>query len=620
MSDMMRRIPTTRLTVPRLALLISLALLLAMLMLPAAQGVAAPASQSQSTQTPVVIVATATPTSNPTPDTPTPDAYEPNNRVAEARPIEIGGKIDKLNFLPDGDVDYFVFFVKPDMVGLTAILDTYITFGLDTRVRVLRPDGSVIVENDDASPGDKRSHLAVALGESGYFIVEVSNTSIVPPGDKTYALETRLVTAGEAAAQPTPGPEGGKPDAYENNYDFDHAPEIPVGQQIDGLNFLCPPGASANCGDNDFFAVSLKGGVCYTAQTLKLSPGIDTNLIVYGPQRDVAPPWAGSDDAASGVMESRARFCVPRGVGSIIGYILVGNAGNRIPPAPAAQRTYSLRVDVELPPTPTPAPVANGGNAPPPAAPPSSAPAAAADAPKGAAIVIAESTALRDAPNAQGTKIQTLPQETMVILQGQASGAWVRVQVANGVLPGWVYGPDLKRIDDTAATAAARPSPTPSSAPEDGTAATAGPTSGSGSVATTGAAANTLPTPHIAALQPTPPAVPTPAQRISLAVSVLLVNSGATANAATPIATGAGTPTPRAGGLPPLQGMRVQLVNAFGDVLAEAITPDSGEVTLRRDLTPGTAVFIRVPSPGLQVSVDTKQPTSALTIAIPVGG
>src|SRR2546428_2383573 len=111
---MMRRLLPTRPKLPRLALLISLAVFLAMLILPAAQGAAAPAGQGQPTQTPLVIVATATP--SPTPDTPTPDAYEPNNTIADARPIEIGGKIDKLNFLPDGDVDYFVFFVKPDMV------------------------------------------------------------------------------------------------------------------------------------------------------------------------------------------------------------------------------------------------------------------------------------------------------------------------------------------------------------------------------------------------------------------------------------------------------------------------------------------------------------------------
>jgi hypothetical protein len=612
----MRRQQPTQPKIPHLALLLGLAVLVAMLALPATQGVAAPAAQGETTQTPLVIVATATPTPSPTPDAPVPDAAEPNNTLADARPIELGGKIDDLTLFPEGDVDDFVFFVKPDMVGLTVIIDTYITYGLDTRIRVLRPDGSALAENDDASPGDKRSHLSVALTESGYVIIEVSNASIVPPDAKTYSLETRLVTSGEAAAQPAPGPEGGKPDSYENNYDFDHAPEIPVGQQIDNLNFLCPPGAAANCGDNDFFAVSLKGGVCYVAQTLKLAPGIDTNLIVYGPQRDAAPPWAGNDDVASGVLESHARFCVPHNLGSIIGYILVGNAGNRIPPAPAAQRTYSLRVDIELP--PTPAPIASGGNAPPPAVPPANVQTAAGDAPKGAARVSAQSTALRDAPNEQGATIQTLPQETLVILQGQASGAWVRVQVANGVLPGWVYGPDLKRIDEAAATAAALPSPSSSSAPEAGTAATT--IAGDGTVATAGAAANALPTPHSIALQATPVAAPAQAQRISLAVSVLLVNSGATAATATPLALGVGTPTPRAGGLPPLPGMRVQLVNAFGDVLAEAITPDSGEVTLRRDLAPGTAVFIRVPSPGLQVAVDAKQPTSALTITIPVGG
>ena len=615
----MRRQQTTQSRIPRLALLFGFALVLAMLALPVTQGVAAPAAQGEPTQTPLIIVATATTTPSPTPDTPAPEAAEPNNTLADARPIELGGKIDNLTLFPDRDVDDFVFFVKPDMVGLTAILDTYITYGMDTRLRVLRPDGSVIAENDDASPGDKRSHLSIALTESGYVIIEVSNASIVPPDVKTYTLETRLVTSGEAAAQPAPGPEGGKPDAYENNYDFDHSWEIPVGQQIDNLNFLCPSGASTNCGDNDFFAVSLKGGVCYIAQTLKLAPGIDTNLIVYGPQRDAAPPWAGNDDVATGILESHARFCVPHSMGSIIGYILVGNAGNRIPPAPAAQRTYSLRVDVELPPTPTAAPIASGGNAPAPAA-PASAPAAAGDAPKGMAIVSAKSTALRDTPNAQGTVIETLPQETLVILQGQASGAWVRVQVANGVLPGWVYGPDLKRIDEAAATAAALPAPTSSRAPEVGAAAAPAPASASGTQTTTGPATNALPAPRVVALQATPAAAPTQAQRISLAVSVLLVNSGATTATATPLALGAGMPTPRAGGLPPLSSMRVQLVNAFGDVLAEAITPDSGEVTLRRDLALGTAVFIRVPSPGLQVPVDTKQPTSALTITLPVGG
>lgn len=605
----MRRSRTTQFRRLRFVLLASLVVALA---LPATQGIAAPAFQAEATQTPLVIVATATPTPSPTPDAPGPDAAEPNDTIAAARPIELGGRIERLTFYPAGDVDDFVFFVKPDMVGLTAVLDTYITYGMDTRLRVLRPDGSAIAENDDARPGDKRSHVSLALTESGYVIVEVSNASIVPPDAKTYTLETRLVTSGTAASQPPPGPEGGKPDAYENNYDFDHAPEIPVGQPVDDLNFLCPPGAAANCGDNDYLAVSLKGGVCYVAQTLKLAPGVDTNLIVYSPQRDAAPPWAGNDDTAPGVLASRVRFCAPPSIGSVVGYILVGNAGNRIPPAPAAQRTYSLRIDVELPATPTPTLSSSGGSAPAGAV---GAPPASGDAPKGAARVRAKATALRDAPTAEGAVLQMLPQETLVTLQGQASGAWVRVQVPNGVLPGWVYGPDLKRIDETAATAAA-PAQAVGRAAATGTPATTALEHEGAPVA--GSSASALPTPHLVALQATPAAAPTQAPRIPLAVSLLLVNNGTIVATATP--AGLGAPTPRAGGLPPLAGIRVQLVDAFGGVLAEAITPDSGEVTLRRDLAPGTAVFIRVPSPGLQVPVDLNQPASQLTIALPVGG
>src|SRR3712207_5766496 len=95
----------------RLVLLIILALLAAVLALPAAApGAAAPARQDQATP-----MGTNTPTPTATPDVPKPDAYEPNNTIGEARPVELGGTTDKLNFAPEGDVDYFVAFVKPDM-------------------------------------------------------------------------------------------------------------------------------------------------------------------------------------------------------------------------------------------------------------------------------------------------------------------------------------------------------------------------------------------------------------------------------------------------------------------------------------------------------------------------
>jgi len=61
--------------------------------------------------------------------------------------------------------------------------------------------------------------------------------------------------------------------------------------------------------------------------------------------------------------------------------------------------------------------------------------------------------------------------------------------------------------------------------------------------------------------------------------------------------------------------VRVQLVNAFGDVLAEAVTGPSGRIALTRELAPSSALFVRLPTAGLEVAVDPRQ--SAITIALP---
>jgi hypothetical protein len=59
----------------------------------------------------------------------------------------------------------------------------------------------------------------------------------------------------------------------------------------------------------------------------------------------------------------------------------------------------------------------------------------------------------------------------------------------------------------------------------------------------------------------------------------------------------------------------VQLVNAFGDVLAEAVTNPSGRVALTRELAASDALFVRLPAAGVEVAVDPRQP--AITIALP---
>jgi hypothetical protein len=220
--------------------------------------------------------------------------------------------------------------------------------------------------------------------------------------------------------------------------------------------------------------------------------------------------------------------------------------------------------------------------------------------------VVVESTMLREGPDAKARAIGPLPQESIITLLGQVSGAWVRVQPADGVVPGWAYGPDLRPLNDNPTLDAELPGSTP--------------TPGAGSadrIVATAAPATPTPAPHVvvtrldpAPLAP-PPALPT---RQTLTLSVTLVI--ATAPPTPTPALGQVVPTPRAA--PPLGGVRVQLITVFGDVLAEAVTPPSGTVRLTRDLDPGVAVFVRVPAASLQVPIDLSQPT--VMLAIPSGG
>ncbi len=64
--------------------------------------------------------------------------------------------------------------------------------------------------------------------------------------------------------------------------------------------------------------------------------------------------------------------------------------------------------------------------------------------------------------------------------------------------------------------------------------------------------------------------------------------------------------------------MRVQLIDAFGDLLAEAISGANGQVTFTHDIEVGSSLAVRIPAAGLEVPIDAKEP--AVTISIPRGG
>jgi hypothetical protein len=121
-----------------------------------------------------------------------------------------------------------------------------------------------------------------------------------------------------------------------------------------------------------------------------------------------------------------------------------------------------------------------------------------------------------------------------------------------------------------------------------------------------------VPEPRVTRLEPVrpEPAAP-PAPRTSLSVAITVVASDPE-----PATGSRRQDTPET--LPPVAGVRVQLVTVFGDVLAEAVTPADGRVTLTRALDPGTAVLLQLPALGVRTPIDPAQPT--LTVAIPHGG
>lgn len=177
----------------------------------------------------------------------------------------------------------------------------------------------------------------------------------------------------------------------------------------------------------------------------------------------------------------------------------------------------------------------------------------------------------------------------------------MRVQPAESVLPGWVRGVDLVREPEVSPTAA---SVTPTA-----TAATVG-------------EADRTQTPAIPELiverlepaSPPLPALPLPRVLLSLTVQVIAV--------AEPPRVSPGKPIPTIGPdmARPLRGIRVHLVNVFGDVLAEALTASDGQVTLTSNLDPGSAVFVQLPAVGLRIPVEPGQTTAQIAIPTGAGG
>ena len=580
---------------------------------------------------PASVPATALPTEPPTPAANArPDGCEANDTRESPCALGVDAVGGPFTFLPSGDQDYYrIDLGAPN--GLATTITVRDAGSLDLLTTISRDDGTPL-----ATIASPIISATLAPHIAGGVIVRVENRSPHDPAGSSYSVEVRRTlppapahTQGEQPALP--------PDALENNWNVDTAAPIAVGVVYD-LNFSCPEGWDGACvgGDHDYLAVPVKARTNYLIASFDLGPGVDTVIDLFWGNHE--HPLISNDDHYRAGMLSVIRWHAPAN-GTAIVRVAPRNGGTTpiVDDTQAGFYRFAIALDgSDLArqldertrqqsgmPTPTAAsaapgagsaPPANGnvppanGNVPPAPAAPPVAPSAAADAPQGVVVVAAESTVLREGPDAKARAIQTLPQESLVTLTGQVSGSWVRGLPDGGVVPGWLYGPDLHRPSSTAAI--------PAVPSESGTPLSGGSASGNELVATLAPPTPTpKPRPVVSRLDPAPaPLPPALPGRQTVAVSVTLVV------ATTPPAPlpGPGMPRPTLVPTPPLAGVRVQLVNAFGDVLIEAVTPQNGTVRLTRDLDSGLALFVRVPAVGLQVPLDLGQPL--LTLAIPVGG
>jgi hypothetical protein len=553
-----------------------------------------------------------------------PDRCEPNDTVEHACVLALDAIHGPFTFLPEGDQDVYSIDLGPEP-GLVLEVTIRTTAGLDVRTTITRAGTTeplAIISSPVIS-------TTLPSDLSGWLVLRVENRAPHIAAGESYRIEVRRVLPPAAPVMPAVNENSRVlPDRLENNYDPYHAAAIGVGVVYD-LTFACPdprPGACAG-GDHDYLAVPVKAGVRYLIATFDLGPGVDTVIDLFW--GDTTTPAATNDDARPGAsFVSALRWRAPA---DGVALIRIGPRTGGVTPTVFDDKAGSYRFTVVLEGSDLGRQVAArvaaqtgagetaggraaGGRGATTARTPTATLIPTTDAPQGPAVVQATTTVLREEPGTASGVIQTLQQEDVVALLGQASGAWVRVQPASGVVPGWVYGPDLRALDALTAPASAQAT---SVAPAQAPALPGGATTPPPTAAPRPSASPTPALPRVQALEPVPlpPATPpAPREPRTVVVTLAAVPEGVQVPTTQP---GRPHPTLTQDTVRPLVGVRVQLVTVFGDLLAEALTDANGHVTLTRDLPPATAVVVRVPALGIAADVAVDTPT--LTIFVPEG-
>jgi hypothetical protein len=582
--------------------------------------------------------ATPEPTSTPKPSataTPLvderPDGCEPNNDFDHACELGLNTVSGQMTLLPTGDQDVYAVNLG-EAVGVAPVLTLRSTSGLDLALTVYDAETFTPL----ATLEDPATSLTLPADLVGWVYLLVQSQGLGEPTGMSYRLEVQRM-AEDSLPQPAGNairPDGATlpwpPDDLENNWSDRTAAEIAIGE-LYRLNFVCPVPGKCEGGDHDWLWTKVTAGVPYDLATYDLAPGADTVLHLFLPTETGLLNAAAVDDfvpqasglsalydwvaPANGVLylqiAPRQGFLPKVNDGTYDSSYTFQMARSDSPEAAALRAAVAAQAPL---PTATPAPTV-APPAPPPASnpPPPDAPPPAptvvpppAEAPNGDAVVI-EPTGFYVTPGEEEANLITmLPEGSRVTLLGQAAGLWVLVSVPGEVVTGWVSARALQRIGGEPGTPAASGAP-----PSTTVTAT--------QVATVPTAAPPDFTVEVSPPEPlpSPPELP-PSAAINRQVEVTVVQVWRTMH----LIPGQPTPVPNPklveGGLP-LAGMRVQLVNAWGEVFTEAVTAEDGRVTLAQAVPPGMALWVQLPAVGLRTLVPGEQSKLAahLTIALP---
>ncbi len=198
-------------------------------------------------------VAEPEPAAEPEPETESCiDAFEPNDELATATPIE-SGLFDNLAICP-GDVDLWSF-----EAGGGAPLDILVTFlhdNGDLNAELLNPDGETILRSSSTTDDETLSRTA---GRPGTYYIRIEGSG--PPIENTYAFSLSVDGQGDVC----------NPDNREPNDSAAQATSINPGT----MNL------TACAGDDDWFRFSAQSGDVIELRTAFSHPAGDLTLSLY---------------------------------------------------------------------------------------------------------------------------------------------------------------------------------------------------------------------------------------------------------------------------------------------------------------------------------------------------